>query len=197
MQMQNLGKSFQALRISPSSKLIFPTRGAIFIHLCLTTFNSNWWFGNHWSSFVRNLWELPSEKKKVSSETILPKSPSKPHTKTKSWNLKSPTPVGRSKNKSILPNSSWTFQPPPHKNKQKNLNLHCFSRLWSFSSPPDPLFSWKKSVGCISTRHNSSTNIGGLQPPCYEASVVLVFLSWMFFCFFEASGHPGSGWNDV
>ena len=120
-----------------SWSLVFPTRGAIFIHICLMTSNSNWWFGNHWSSFFWNLWELPSEKKNVSSEyeTRIPKSPSKHE--NQQLESEKPYPLGRSKNKSILPNSSWTFQPPPPtRTSNKNLNLPCCSRLWSSSSPP-------------------------------------------------------------
>lgn len=44
-------------------------------------------------------------------------------------NLKSPTPL------SILPNSSWTFQPPPPQEQAKEPELTCCSRLWSSSSP--------------------------------------------------------------
>lgn len=131
MQIQNLRKSFQALWISPIWKFIFPTRGAIFIHLCLMTSNSNWWFGNHWSSFFWNLWELPFQKKmflqsmKEDFQRAHPNLTRKPTAE----NLKSPTPL------SILPNSSWTFQPPPPQEQAKEPELTCCSRLWSSSSP--------------------------------------------------------------
>lgn len=193
MQMQNLRKSFQALWVSPISKLIFPTRGAIFIHLCLMTSNSNWWFGNHWSSFFWNLWELPFQKKcffRVWNKTS--KEPIQTSHENQQLESEKPYPLGRSKNKSILPNSSCTFQPPPPQEQAKTPELTLlFTTLIILLTTKKPVVFLEKSVGCISTRHNSPTNIGGLQPPSYEASVVLVFLSWMSLCFlwsFKSSG---------
>lgn len=194
MQMQNLRKSFQTLWVSPISKLIFPTRGAIFIHLCLMTSNSNWWFGNHWSSFFWNLWELPFQKKcffRVWNKTS--KEPIQTSHENQQLESEKPYPLGRSKNKSILPNSSCTFQPPLPQEQTKTPELTLlFTTLFILLTTRDPLFSWKNRwvattlQGTIRPQTLADCNHPAMKPASFLSSC-----RECFFCFlwsFKSSG---------
>ena len=134
--------------------MIFPARGVIFIHLYVYIMTSNLNILNWW--FGQTVWRW--------LELII-----------NLWDFSS-----RKKNLRV-----WNKNSEEPK-KTSTYLLVFLKRLLVIllSDHHREVNSWSRIRGLKSDfpRHNSSTNIGGLQPPCYEASIVLVFLSCFFGC---------------